>query len=205
MHLVGMITLLILLSLRPENHHPRGQDITPTKHKYWSKRVLYYTINWSLGKFTLWCTYLLNASLEGQPLSICWNCSFLKACTVILVSEIGFVLDIADERNLIDTFFCYLGGRQGTSRSNVILFCTLKCFGVFCFFVCLQNVVSIYLSIFFLTYRASVSPFVWFTLVWFTKAFGAAFFRTTFCVSITEASHPLLLYIIACGFLIHHN
>jgi hypothetical protein len=28
MHLVGMNTLLILLSLGPENHHPRGQDIT---------------------------------------------------------------------------------------------------------------------------------------------------------------------------------
>jgi zinc transporter ZupT len=28
MHLVGMITLLILLSLRPGHHHPRGQDIT---------------------------------------------------------------------------------------------------------------------------------------------------------------------------------
>jgi hypothetical protein len=28
MHLVGMITLLILLSLRPGYHHPRGQDIT---------------------------------------------------------------------------------------------------------------------------------------------------------------------------------
>jgi hypothetical protein len=28
MHLVGMDTLLILLSLRPGHHHPRGQDIT---------------------------------------------------------------------------------------------------------------------------------------------------------------------------------
>jgi hypothetical protein len=28
MHLVGMDTLLILLSLEPGNHHPRGQDIT---------------------------------------------------------------------------------------------------------------------------------------------------------------------------------
>jgi hypothetical protein len=28
MHLVGMITLLILLSLGPGNHYPRGQDIT---------------------------------------------------------------------------------------------------------------------------------------------------------------------------------
>jgi hypothetical protein len=28
MHLVGMNTLLILLSLGPGNHHPRGQDIT---------------------------------------------------------------------------------------------------------------------------------------------------------------------------------
>jgi hypothetical protein len=28
MHLVGMDTLLILLSLGPEYHHPRGQDIT---------------------------------------------------------------------------------------------------------------------------------------------------------------------------------
>jgi hypothetical protein len=28
MHLVGMDTLLILFSLVPENHHPRGQDIT---------------------------------------------------------------------------------------------------------------------------------------------------------------------------------
>jgi hypothetical protein len=28
MHLVGMITLLILLSLGPGNHHPRGQDMT---------------------------------------------------------------------------------------------------------------------------------------------------------------------------------
>jgi hypothetical protein len=28
MHLVGMDTLLILLSLGPRNHHPRGQDIT---------------------------------------------------------------------------------------------------------------------------------------------------------------------------------
>src|SRR5688572_23559783 len=28
MHLVGMDTLLILLSIRPGNHHPRGQDIT---------------------------------------------------------------------------------------------------------------------------------------------------------------------------------
>jgi hypothetical protein len=28
MHLVGMITLLILLSLGPGNHHPKGQDIT---------------------------------------------------------------------------------------------------------------------------------------------------------------------------------
>jgi hypothetical protein len=28
MHLVGMITLLIILSLGPGNHHPRGQDMT---------------------------------------------------------------------------------------------------------------------------------------------------------------------------------
>jgi hypothetical protein len=28
MHLVGMDNLLILLSLGPEYHHPRGQDIT---------------------------------------------------------------------------------------------------------------------------------------------------------------------------------
>jgi hypothetical protein len=28
MHLVGMDTLLILLSLGPGNHQPRGQDIT---------------------------------------------------------------------------------------------------------------------------------------------------------------------------------
>jgi hypothetical protein len=28
MHLVGMDTLLILLSLGPGHHHPRGQDIT---------------------------------------------------------------------------------------------------------------------------------------------------------------------------------
>jgi hypothetical protein len=28
MHLVGMDTLLILLSLGPGYHHPRGQDIT---------------------------------------------------------------------------------------------------------------------------------------------------------------------------------
>jgi hypothetical protein len=28
MHLIGMDTLLILLSLGPGNHHPRGQDIT---------------------------------------------------------------------------------------------------------------------------------------------------------------------------------
>jgi hypothetical protein len=28
MHLVGMDTLLILLSIRPGNHHHRGQDIT---------------------------------------------------------------------------------------------------------------------------------------------------------------------------------
>jgi hypothetical protein len=28
MHLVGMSTLLILLSLGPGYHHPRGQDIT---------------------------------------------------------------------------------------------------------------------------------------------------------------------------------
>jgi uncharacterized membrane protein len=30
MHLVGMDTLLILLSLGPGNHHPKGQDITHT-------------------------------------------------------------------------------------------------------------------------------------------------------------------------------
>ncbi|ONM28625.1 Serine/arginine-rich splicing factor SR45a [Zea mays] len=35
---------------------------------------------------------------------------FLKDCNVIRVSEIQKVLDIADERSLIDTiFFCYLG------------------------------------------------------------------------------------------------
>jgi hypothetical protein len=28
MHLVGMDTLLVLLSLGPGSHHPRGQDIT---------------------------------------------------------------------------------------------------------------------------------------------------------------------------------
>jgi hypothetical protein len=28
MHLIGMGTLLILLSLGPGHHHPRGQDIT---------------------------------------------------------------------------------------------------------------------------------------------------------------------------------
>jgi hypothetical protein len=28
MHLVGMVTLLILLSLGPGYHHPRGQDFT---------------------------------------------------------------------------------------------------------------------------------------------------------------------------------
>jgi hypothetical protein len=28
MNLVGMNTLLIILNLGPENHHPRGQDIT---------------------------------------------------------------------------------------------------------------------------------------------------------------------------------
>jgi hypothetical protein len=32
MHLVGMNTLLILLSLGPGYHHPRGQDITPAHH-----------------------------------------------------------------------------------------------------------------------------------------------------------------------------
>jgi hypothetical protein len=31
MHLIGMYTLLILLSLRPGYHHPRGQDITSSK------------------------------------------------------------------------------------------------------------------------------------------------------------------------------
>jgi hypothetical protein len=30
MHLVGMDTLLIILSLGPGHHHPRGQDITIT-------------------------------------------------------------------------------------------------------------------------------------------------------------------------------
>jgi hypothetical protein len=33
MHLVGMDTLLILLSLRPGYHHPRGQDITQAEAK----------------------------------------------------------------------------------------------------------------------------------------------------------------------------
>jgi hypothetical protein len=31
MHLVGMDTLLILLSLGPGYHHPKGQDITLTR------------------------------------------------------------------------------------------------------------------------------------------------------------------------------
>jgi hypothetical protein len=31
MHLIGMDTVLILLSLGPGNHHPRGQDITRSR------------------------------------------------------------------------------------------------------------------------------------------------------------------------------
>jgi hypothetical protein len=34
MHLVGMNTLLILLSLGPGHHHPRGQDITQSFLRY---------------------------------------------------------------------------------------------------------------------------------------------------------------------------
>jgi hypothetical protein len=33
MHLVGMSTLLVLLSLGPGYHHPPGQDITPAPQK----------------------------------------------------------------------------------------------------------------------------------------------------------------------------
>jgi hypothetical protein len=35
MHLVGMDTLLILLSLGPGYHHPRGQDITYSHLDLW--------------------------------------------------------------------------------------------------------------------------------------------------------------------------
>jgi hypothetical protein len=34
MHLVGMDTLLILLSLGPGYHHPRGQDITVARPNF---------------------------------------------------------------------------------------------------------------------------------------------------------------------------
>jgi hypothetical protein len=37
MHLVGMDTLLILLSLGPGNHHSRGQDITGVSLRYYGK------------------------------------------------------------------------------------------------------------------------------------------------------------------------
>jgi uncharacterized membrane protein len=41
MHLVGMNTLLILLSLGPGHHHPRGQDITKrTKGMSTTKNVV---------------------------------------------------------------------------------------------------------------------------------------------------------------------
>jgi hypothetical protein len=34
MHLVGMNTLLILLSIGPRNHHPKGQDITAYRSSF---------------------------------------------------------------------------------------------------------------------------------------------------------------------------
>jgi hypothetical protein len=64
---------------------------------------------------------------------------------MIQVSEIGLVLDIVDQRNLIDTFFCYLGGkaRYAEVKCNTILYFNLVYFP---FFVCLQNVVLFYLT-----------------------------------------------------------
>jgi hypothetical protein len=46
MHLVCMITLLILLSLGPGNHHPRGQDITKSQLPSVDDHlVIHYAIN----------------------------------------------------------------------------------------------------------------------------------------------------------------
>eukprot|EP00267_Zea_mays_P051750 XP_020404739.1 uncharacterized protein LOC103647822 [Zea mays] len=39
---------------------------------------------------------------------------------MIQVSEIGLVLDIVDQRNLIDTFFCYLGGKASLFVSHSV-------------------------------------------------------------------------------------
>jgi hypothetical protein len=52
MHLVGMYTLLILLSLGPGNHHPKGQDITARKSGVPASQWLLDTLawgQWSLG------------------------------------------------------------------------------------------------------------------------------------------------------------
>jgi hypothetical protein len=45
MHLVGMDTLLILLSLGPGNHHPRGQDITKSYDFYVINYGYYVYVN----------------------------------------------------------------------------------------------------------------------------------------------------------------
>jgi hypothetical protein len=50
MHLVGIDTLLILLSLGPGNHHPRDQDITmvsePTLEVIWACIVISWPLGW---------------------------------------------------------------------------------------------------------------------------------------------------------------
>jgi hypothetical protein len=53
---------------------------------------------------------------------------------VIQVSEIGLVLDIVGERNLIDTIFCYLGGkaRYAEVKCNTILYFDLVYFPFLC-------------------------------------------------------------------------
>jgi hypothetical protein len=64
--------------------------------------------------------------------------------------EIGLVLDIVGESNLIDTFFCYLGGNARYVEVKCNYYSVLQNALVYFAFLCAYKMLfSVYLSIFF--------------------------------------------------------
>jgi hypothetical protein len=72
MHLVGMNTLIILLSLGPEHHHPRGQDIAKMDLKSTNIRALVLSIiEFQLVSYQVWSNQA--KMKEVQDHLVGWN------------------------------------------------------------------------------------------------------------------------------------